>query len=474
MLEKGFLKHKYSFKVTKGRFLISALIGFTASFCIYSFFCLFREFFRTMEFTQGNGPLLFDTATRYTQNLNFAMLGLALGNALFLGVLFRKPLATSLPEYKRLGIMNNQVFLGFNFFYVFAKFFILGGVFMAISFDLNGLSTHFWLFLMIALVLFLESYVTLLRSFRRKAFRAMWINLLILAVVCVPMARTSVFDYKEIDKALLANNPPVDLAATDFKSETDLHWWNILKVEHQSGNVRYRYDGKVTDLRSMPLLFEAEKESYIYLPYRRGIYLLVTKELPMGELLQLERQLWRLDKRRLIYVTKNPLPEFTSRFDFEGVEKIIPVPNELLLRSDNERLRLPPSPPLNEARMLREYVQRKTMVALDIKNGCHVNGRSIPKEELVPYFKQTIDSNVIFNFRFENDLTFQKYIDVYAAYRQALHELRKDDERIERINEWGAYFDPYGIKVTKDIYDEDQERIKDKYPATYLENYSSD
>jgi hypothetical protein len=68
MLQKGFLRNKSKINITKKRFWLSAIIGLLASFGIYTFFCLFRMIFQTLEFTPVNGPLVFDNDVRFAQN----------------------------------------------------------------------------------------------------------------------------------------------------------------------------------------------------------------------------------------------------------------------------------------------------------------------------------------------------------------------------------------------------------------------
>ncbi len=468
MLEKGFLRQRYSFYISRKRFWTAAIIGLLSGFGIYTFFCLFRLFFRIFELSEVNGPLIFDSATRYAQNLNFAMLSLVLGNSIFLGFLFRKPYYSTLPEYRRLGIINNQVFLGFNFFYVFAKTFILGGIFMSFTYDMQSLPSFTWLYLLIALVLFFESYVTLIRCFRRQAFKAMCVNLLVLTILTFPLGTTSVFNYKDIDKVLLANNPPIDLPATEFKSDRYFTFVATIKIYNNSGETSYRLDDKTLDLRELTLSL-SEYEYYRF--FKPSIRIYVPKDLPMGELQKLQNQLLQVAIRNVFYITKNPEPQFTSRFEIEGIDKGLWEPDQKVLEEQNESLGLPPPAPSNGWRLNMEFIRDKKIVTVKITDRYQVDDLEIPKESLTQYFKRNIDNRTLFAFLFEDSVLFEDYLHAYAAYLLALDELRKEDQLIHRIYEWGPWLDENNNFATREDYDKDQDRLRQKYPMGYLENF---
>ena len=191
MLEKGFLRNREKLNISKKRFWVSCLLGIGASFCIYTLFSLLRLIFRSMEFGLSNGPLILDAVTRYWQNFNFAAISLVMGNALFLATLFKRPSKSLIPNFKRLAIINDQIFLPFNFLYAFVKCFFLLGFFAAIVFDLRALINFTPLFVAIFFVVFFESWKTILIVFRKKAYRILLMNFLVIVLLSFLFAAIS-------------------------------------------------------------------------------------------------------------------------------------------------------------------------------------------------------------------------------------------------------------------------------------------
>jgi len=469
MLQKGFLRNKNNINISKKRFWISAVIGLAASFSIYTFFCLFRLFFRAMEFFPVNGPLLFDASTRYSQNIGFATVALALGNAIFLGHLFRKPQKSKLPEYKRTTIINNQIFVGFNFFYVFAKFFVLGGIFLAMSSDLNAFPTYTWIFVLIALVLFLESYKSLLRQFRMKAFKVLWFNFGILTVLTFLFASTSVFNYIKMDTVLLAANPPIDLPETSFRVQPLWYDSTTIKLIYEEGKVRYQVDGEFVTLDELLVKLKNNRDPYQNKWNRKGVYLLIPKATPMQEVWELQDQLYRGGYYDLLYVSKNPKPLFTSRFDLDGIEKHLSI-SAYVRQVESHRLG-GPSPPSGPIWPKQEFIQKLNTIRITVDEAVVISDQRLTQKDLLLFFKKEIDSTTLFYFKYDEKIPFENYMAMYGTYRQAIGELREEEAHVKRTNSWGPYFGMYGNEVKEEDYEEDQERVRAIYPIRYVENY---
>lgn len=474
MLQKGFLRDKGKIDISKKRFWTSAIIGLLASFSIYTFFCMFRMVFRTLEFAPVNGPLIFDPDVRYAQNIGFTVLALALGNSLFLGYLFRKPLKLRLPEYKRTAIINNQIFVGFNFFYVFANIFVLGGVFLALYSDLNAFPTYTPIFILIALVLFFESYKSLLRQFRMKAFKALWLNFGILAVLTFLFASTSVFDYKKMDAILLAENPPVDLPITTFKSVPKSYRGSIIKLIYENGEVRYQMDGEFVKLIEIRDRIIDQNLKYHYNYRRSEIHLLAPKSIPMHEIWKVQDELYAMDKYDLIYVTSNPKNKFTKRFERRGIEKRLSISASARQFEDYLLGAPPPPPPPDPFWPNEAFIKKQKIVTITIDDAFMVDEQRLTKKELLPFFKNAIDSTTLFYFQYDETISYEKYISLYSSYKQAIYELRKSEELV-KVDAYRLYMGMVNLDArTMEKYEEDQRRLRTRYPTRYVENYEFD
>src|SRR5690606_38599828 len=310
MLEKGFLRNREKLNISKKRFWVSCLLGIGASFCIYTLFSLLRLIFRSMEFGLSNGPLILDTATRYWQNFNFAAISLVMGNALFLATLFKRPSKSLIPNFKRLAIINDQIFLPFNFLYAFVKCFFLLGFFAALVFDLRALINFTPLFIAIFFVVFFESWKTILIVFRKKAYRILLMNFLVIVLLSFLFAAISVFNYKKTDTILLENNPKVELPESDFRQYNGPIFL-FLKILKREDKIVYNLYGQNYDLVGLiTAIVDFDKNYYKKI---ETVHILAPYNLPISELKKVEKELLYINKNKIVYVTKESLPKFTSR-----------------------------------------------------------------------------------------------------------------------------------------------------------------
>jgi hypothetical protein len=192
----------------------------------------------------------------------------------------------------------------------------------------------------------------------------------------------------------------------------------------------------------------------------------------MHEIWKLQDELFIWELINIKYVTSNPKPLFTSRVELEGIEKKLSISAHA---RQVERYRLGAPPPLPNPKWPREaFIKKLKIVRVSIDETFTAQEQRLSKKDLLPFFKKTIDSTTLFYFRYNDTISFERYIELYGSYRQALFELRKEEAHVKRINSWGPYYGLYGNEVTEDVYEEDQERVRAKYPARYVENYEFD
>lgn len=459
MLQKGFLRNSNKLNISKKRFSLSILFGVGASFCIYSLFCLLRLIFRSMEFGISNGPLILDTSTRYWQNFNFAAISLVLGNALFLATLFKRPSKSVMSNFKRLAIINDQIFLPFNFFYAFLKCFFLLGFFATLVFDLSALIDFTPLFILIVFVVFFESWKTILLVFRKRVYRILLMNFLAIISLSFLLATISVFDYKKNDVSLLKSNPKIELPESDFRKFNG-YISIFLKISKQDNRIVYNLNGANYTFNELADAILDSRGNY----YNRNepVYILASYDLPISEIKKLEVQLFLINKNKIVYVTKNTSPNFTSRVDLKGIERFINFDERKVDAYSNlSSVPLPMQPPPFTE---KEYLKNQNQIEVQIGDNYLIDGKPIQKKDLLSTFKSLIDSTTYFYFQYEDNISYQNYITVYSKYNQAIFELRKKDEQVE-YNERYSNDEKYLL---------DQQRVKQKFPMKHFENYDFD
>lgn len=466
MLQKGFLRDKYKIRFSKRRFWMSVILGLGAAFGIYVFFCVFRLIFRIMDFDVGNGPLIYGESSRYRQNINLAILSLVLGNSIFLGTLFKISSKSNLPSYKRISIQNNQSFLGFGFFALFAQCFFIAGIITSEIFDPMLFSINAPLFVLIALVLFLENWITIIRLFRGRALKKMIINMGVLVVLTMLLSTTSIFDYKKMDAVMLAQNPTVDLPESYFKSVPNWYLGKTIKLIHEEDDVRYQVNGKFMNFKELKANLRNEKSPYGGYSTRDVIYLLASKSIPMREIWKVQDEMYMAERYKLVYATKRPKPLLTGRFELRGIKKHLFTSAHARMLDEG-----PPFPPTVLGWPDADFIRKQKIVKVVIDESFVAQGERLTKEELLPYFKKVIDSTTLFYFKYDEAISFEDYLTLYRTYKQALFELRKEDELI-RVDAYRIYLGAVNWnRYTEEQYYKDQDRLRKKYPARYVENY---
>ncbi|WP_181566725.1 hypothetical protein [Aequorivita sp. CIP111184] len=286
-------------------------------------------------------------------------------------------------------------------------------------------------------------------------------NFTTILVLSFLFATTSVFNYKKHDAILLKNNPKVELPESDFRpTETEGVYSNFLKIVKRNNKIVYNLNGSNYTLKELPVAISDLRRNY----YRRYdvIPILAPFDLPISEVKKVEMQLFAINSNKIIYVAKKENPEFTSRVDLNGIDRFIYFDESKVEKFSN--LSVVPLPRLPPPFPEKEYLKNQTKIEVKIGDNYLIDGKPIQKQDLLPTFKRLIDSITYFHFQYADNVTYQNYITVFSKYKQAIFELR-DKDALVKYNERYSNDEKYLL---------DQQRLKQKFPSKYIENYDFD
>ncbi|MDC8005605.1 hypothetical protein POV27_16215 [Aureisphaera galaxeae] len=392
------------------------------------------------------------------------MISVAFGNSVFLGTLFTRPVKGTLRRNRRLAILNDQLFFGANFIYVFFKVYILFGIFASMCFDLRYLIDHNYMFVLIAVVMFLESWKHITRTFRKSAFKVLLINALVLGAVSLVLSQTSIFNYKKMDAALLAGNPKIDVPISSFESTNEEWGWDHLKVYMDDGTVKYNLNKEPIQFEDIYIKVVERRSRFRWgMPGRSHVCLLASHDLPISEIKKIEKQLFLAEARKIMYVTRRPEGQFTSRYDLDGLAYSI-SPDDL---DDSDYLEggIPLPPPVPDV-LMKELFADKEEIVINLDDAITIQEKKyVDRNELLRFFKDHINNKTYFNLKFEPSTSYQNYISVLGIYKQALSELRDEVTTIDWEN--ARYGD------TRYKYEEEQREAKEMYPYSLLHNFDT-
>lgn len=288
------------------------------------------------------------------------------------------------------------------------------------------------------------------------AYRPLLINFFIISIFSFCFAVTSIFPYKKVEASMLSSNPYVDLPVSDFVDDAYTNFANNkLKIYEEKNQLFFDFDGiKLENFSQLEDVLEKDIADLLY-RNRFSIVLLMPEDISVDNLVRLENLLRGLGYRLIRYITKNNDENLVSRFDNRGLVKelhFINTPDSV------SKISLPPEQ--------KDSLISKTIQVYLGENEYLFGNKKIKKNELVEYFIKHIDSATQFNYVFNNSNTYQSYITLLASQKQAIQDLRYNDQRVEL--KFGENFRP----VNRKEYEKDRERLFNKYPLLVTETYT--
>jgi hypothetical protein len=226
-----------------------------------------------------------------------------------------------------------------------------------------------------------------------------------------------------------------------------------LKMYKEDNHLYYNMDGKKYE--DFDSLKSALKNGVSELHrIRFGVMLLMPKDLSIVNLVKLENMLMGLNFRVIKYVAKYSNEDLVSKFDHHGTYKRL---HFIKISDSSLKTPLPPEP--------KDSIVSKTIqVHLGEKEYLFDN-KKVKDKELVEYFVKHIDSSTQFNYILNDKVTYQSYITLLASQKQAVQDLRYNDQKVEL--KFGEHFMPLNRKE----YEKDKERLFNKYPLLFTETY---
>ena len=439
--------------------ILSIVIGICSSIVIYSFFYILSESFRAMSIGYGNTPQILSELNRRYYNLFFAGLSVVFGNSIALNFIFSKPQRiTHRFNSKRKRLINDQIFLSFNFSYWFAKIGFSFGVFSMCCMDFEFLSYFKYISILLLIVLYLESLKALGQLLNNsQRFRFVLIHFSCLLLVTFSLSKLNVIDYKGLDKMMLENSPIMDYPYSNFNNE-DVYSYRYsmeLKLEvEEKGKINVYADDRKWSLKEVPKLIlmwraSMREETIPFLT----VNLIADKNTKINVLKELELQMYSINQRRVSYTVRTDDLLF-SRFERRGFE--IKITSDVLaLRDEADNFPYPQI--LNE----KDDGINDTIRIQIGKNILFKNKKIANNEDLKNRFITTHSKTTAFEYNYQKDATYQDYINVLAAHFSAVEKLRKEKQTI---------FIDYEYQ-RNESYDEEKRQLRRQFPIIILEKF---
>lgn len=419
-----------------------------------------------MTLDMENRPILISEHRRNFQNLFFASISLIFGNSITISFLVNKPNSVlNRRNIKRQRILNDQVFLGFNFIYVFGKIGFLLGVFSFLTFGFQYVESLVIPALLLIIVLYLESWKTLVQVIKKNRFKIQILHLIVFLILTIVLSKVNVFDYKTFDETMLIKNPSIDVPESFFKEKRRSYFYDdiIFKMDFISkeeiglftvGNKRIELN-QINDFIN---------EYYSWIPEYDRLRLKPTlranKNIPIRKIKEFELELFKSGFSVIIYEVSND-DKSTSKFYNNQLQKtIVPISSEDL----NETKPMYPLPPT-----VWDFIENNEelkFLRLNISEVVTSNGVEIKISSLGEKLKKYINQSTIIEYVYFENTTLQDYINVLSAHKTAVWEIRstEDFDKIDSLIRQNRF------SRDKKLYDE-RNRLIRKYPFRATERF---
>ena len=459
-MKRFFYDSTVNFKnVSVSKIILAIIIGICSAITIYSFFYVLRETFRFMSTGFDNTPQILSVINRNYYNLFFAGLSVIFGNSIAMNFVFSKPQnITHRFNSKRKRLLNDQIFLGFNFSYWFGKIGLMFGVFSMCCMEFEFLPYFKHISFLLLAVLYLESQKSLgmlLRNNQRWKFILM--HFLTLLLLTFSLSKLDVVDYKKIDKVALSKNPIIDFPFSKFNND-DSSVYNLsynLKIKRDdNGIVSVFAHDKKWQLKDVHKIIKIEHASRRIeeIPFIR-VNIIADKNINIKIVKKIELELLMSKQKRISYIIKMNEPLF-PKYQWRGIKRRISP--DVIKLDRSKSVNDIPFPFMGET---KEYNKRVEIIIGEkiLFDDIEVNNY----EELINKFIKLHSNETIFEYRFQENTVYQDYINVFSAHFSAVNSLRKENQTVFRKHRFER----------NDLYKMEQRKLKELFPLLILERF---
>ncbi len=194
------------FEIPKSQLIIGLVVGLLYAFAFYSILYMSREIFRVFTFQFKNELLILTAKEVYFYNLFFAFIAVILAQSVCFNYWFSRPRRMfEVRHYRKTMIVHDQSVLNWYFLSWFSKlavsFWIMFGLAFYNGFDVFSFYPDYkFMFILIVIVLFLQTWNSIRLTFKRHSFKWMLLTAFVISVLAFGLSRINLIDYKAINK----------------------------------------------------------------------------------------------------------------------------------------------------------------------------------------------------------------------------------------------------------------------------------
>lgn len=448
--------------ISKSRFIIGVVLGLIYSFIFYSFLYLVRESLRGLSITEEYDLLILSSNEVRFYNLFFAFISVIIGQSIcFLFWIYKPKQVFQKSKIRRNRIVHDQRFLNWYFLSWFSKItlvlaLVFGNAFEGGFYAFSFYPDYKYLFLLIIVVLFLQTWNAIRINFGQKSLKFMLISAGVITITAFLISNVNLIDYKEFNKAVLSQK--IQYKYKFVVPESD----SYIKLKHKYLISRFYF---VEDRATKQPIIIKNKKKITFKEISREMSSF-SSHISEFEIPYVTYQLHIHKEMKMKYV--NPLIREFSKYGSKIGFAVAPVGydgkrniryNSLVKRYsqyskeyDNER-----------SQKILERIKNKITIELRENGSRIVNNLLIEDDkEIIEILKKEIrenSDNYIIMYYLDLDVVFSSYIDVISLFRVAAFEVRNTYS----LNKYSTGFES--------LHREQRNEVFSKFPLMVYEQF---
>ena len=353
--ERKMISFREKLSISKFRFWGGFIVSILLSLSLYLFFVTCRDFTRLLTFTYNYNFLELNSNELFFYNLFYAILSLLVGLSYFLKIVFdkNKNIYEKRIQFKRKKIVHDQNILTWFFLLWFIRTAGLTAfLYMNLNtdypidfyYDLNFYSDYKHLFILILIVLFLQSWQGLSSTISNYP-KYLIGSFILISVLAFGFTKINLTNFENFFKKQHAENPyikkNIELPKIHFTESLSLRNKELEIFVSKKGEIYF--SGEKRSLSEIKkILLEANSDAYYYHNFNSFVQLNIDKNTSLKHLYELKKIIATYTDFKIAYsaypenlIYSKTYYQDKSEGIFEG-SKVELFENEIILELTNE------------------------------------------------------------------------------------------------------------------------------------------
>ncbi len=479
-LKKKFLHRKIQdFNISKQRFVIGLIYGVVIAFAIYFALYLSRESLRLLTINEFNNIMVLTDHEVNFYNIFFAYIASIFGQSISFSYWFNRPrkFKGKLNKFRVL-IVTDQRVINWNFINWFVKLststVLVLWMSMHAYYVISFYSIFAYLFVLIVIVLFLQTWISLRLAFFGKSFKWMVLSFIVISVFSLGMSRINLLDYKTINKDILSENieytykvklPQSDIYAIGVDRSLYTNVWIVKPKTRNIDTVPLVFiHNNLIPLDSLHDYLSVWMESVSkYKRKKARPKLYIDADIKMKYINRVLKHIVMSNIYKVNYAVTPTNPEYDATY-YRDIVFMHLIGYAYYECAD---MQIPMPPHFNSLKSFDfdDIDSKLIRLSIDDNNNFSFNDSIIKKADLRSSIKSSIaadSSKYLITFKISQEASFGEYFKVLVSAKGAIDEVRSEYS-----------YSKYGLKYSDLHYDENRYEIKKsimrKYPFALIE-----